>query len=376
MAVNPAPIAVLFLTDMLPVGGAETQLVALVNALDPDRVRPRVVILRDHAEFAPQLRVPQQILKMAGPLDVRVIHRLRAIIVEHEIRAIHTTHVRSTLLARALRTFVRPAAPQRRLAIITTEHSYRQPTATPILDRARRWTAALSDRIVAVSNAQAEWLRSILSISGERIVVIPNAIDPTWWAALPPSGPVRAQLGIRAEEPVFVCVARLVPVKDHATLLAAMETTPGHLILVGDGSERRRLEDRARREPLAGRVHFVGEHSDPRPYLAEAWAVCLASTDESQGISLLEGMAAGLPAVATRVGGIPEIVEDGVTGLLVPSRDPRAFAAALARVAGDAGWRGRAAAAARRAAVERGTIDGRARRIETMIEGLVAGLAS
>jgi glycosyltransferase involved in cell wall biosynthesis len=80
--------------------------------------------------------------------------------------------------------------------------------------------------------------------------------------------------------------------------------------------------------------------------------------------------------VATRVGGIPEIVEDGVTGLLVPSKDPRAFAAALARVAGDAGWRRRAAAAARRAAVERGTIDGRARRIETMIEGLVAGLAS
>ncbi len=135
---NRAPIDVLFLTDLLLVGGAETQLVALVNALDPARVRARVVILRDQTDLARQLRVPYRALKMAGPLDARVLPRLRAIIDENEIRVIHTTHVRSTLLARALRTFVRPPAPQRRLAVITTEHSYRQPPATPILDRARR----------------------------------------------------------------------------------------------------------------------------------------------------------------------------------------------------------------------------------------------
>jgi glycosyltransferase involved in cell wall biosynthesis len=374
MVGNAGPISVLFLTDLLPVGGAETQLVSLVNALDPARVKARVVILRDHSDLIRKLRVPYQVLRMAGPLDARVLLPLRSIVAEEGVRVLHTTHVRSNLLARALRTLSRPPAPQRRLAVITTEHSYRQPAATPILDLIRRRTSGLSDRIIAVSIAQADWLRSTLNIPPERIVVIPNAIDPAWWAELPSPAPARAHLGIRPEEPVFVCVGRLVPVKDHATLFAAMERTRGHLILVGDGPERGRLEELARREPLSGRVHIVGERPDPRPHLAAAWAVCLASIDECHPVALLEGMAAGRPAVATRVGGVPEIVDDGKTGLLVPPKDPQALAAALARVADDAEWRERAGAAARRSILERGTIAARARRIEAMIESLVAEL--
>lgn len=365
------PIPVLFLTDLLAVGGAETQLVALVNALDPARIRARVIVLREHADLVRQLRVPHQVWKMSGPLDMRVIPRLRALLREERTRAIYTTHVRSALLARYLRATVRPPAPQRRLAVITTEHSYRQPAATPIMNWMRRRTAVASDRIIAVSTAQADWLRSTLPVQADRIVVVPNAIDPARWAALPPPGPARAHLGVRPEEPVFVCVARLVPVKDHGTLLSAMEHVPGHLILIGDGPERRHLEERASIPPLAGRVHLVGERPDPRPHMAAAWAVCLASVDESQGISLLEGMAAGFPAVATRVGGIPEVVEDGVSGLLVPPRDPEALARAMNRVATDTAWRERAGEAARRSAIAHGTIEQRARKIEEMIVSLV-----
>jgi glycosyltransferase involved in cell wall biosynthesis len=374
--VSASPIPVLFLTDLLAVGGAETQLVALVNALDPGRIRANVVVLRDQGALTRRLRVPHQVWKMAGPLDVRVIPRLRALMRREKTRAIYTTHVRSNIIARFLRATAPPPAPQRRLAVITTEHSYRQAPATPVLDWIRRRTAARSDRVVAVSIAQAEWLRSTLMTPPERIVVIPNAIDPAWWADLPPAAPARAHLGIAPQEPVFVCVARLVPVKDHDTLLAAMEQVPGHLILVGDGPERRRLEERARTPALAGRVHIVGERPDPRPHMAAAWAVCLASIDESQGISLLEGMAAGLPAVATNVGGIPEIVQDGVSGLLVPPRDPAALARALNRMATDAGWRANAGEAARRSAIGHGTIEQRARRIEELIASLVEEQAS
>lgn len=365
------PLSVLFLTDLLGVGGAESQLVALVNALDPERIRARVVVLRDDAPLAGMLRAPCEILGMRGPLDIRVLPRLRAMIARERVLAIHTTHVRAALIARALRQTTSLPASRRRLLVLTTEHSHRRPPATPILDWIRRRTAGLSDRIIAVSEAQAGWLRKTLAIPGDRIVVIPNAIDPDFWADLPPQEPVRRELRIGPDEPVFLCTARLAPVKDHGTLLSAMARVEGHLILVGDGPERARIEAAARGNNLTGRVHVVGERRDPRPYLAAAWAVCLSSIDESHGVALLEGMAGGRPAVATRVGGVPEIVEEGVTGLLVPPRDPEALAVALSRVARDAEWRRAAGEAARRAAVKAGSIQTRARRIESMIEAIV-----
>ncbi len=148
---------------------------------------------------------------MAGPLDVRVIHRLRAIIDEHEIRAIHTTHVRSTLLARALRTFVRPPAPQRRLAVITTEHSYRQATATPILALLRRCTTHLSDRIIAVSEAQATGCARPWPFPPIVVVVIPNAIDRTPGPTCPTPNRRGASWGFAQRSPSFFALRASLP---------------------------------------------------------------------------------------------------------------------------------------------------------------------
>jgi len=367
-----APIPVLFLTDLLDIGGAETQLVSLLHALDPARVRPILCILRGEGALAPGVRVPLERVAMRGPLDAGALARVLGIVRRQGVRAIYTTHVRSALMARLLRLVVRPPRPQRRIVVVTSEHSYKSPPATPVPERLRRLTAGLSDRVVAVSEVQAQWLRATLRIPARRVIVLPNAVEPSRFADLPEPAEVLRELGIPTGEPLFVCIARLAPVKEPDTLLAAMEEAPGHLILVGDGPLRAALEERARRGPLAGRVHFAGSRLDVRPFLSAAWAVCLSSRDESQPVAILEALAAGRPIVATRVGGIPEVVEEGRTGWLVPAGDPRALAAALRRAAEDPSWRERAGAAGRDLVARRYAIRSRAAAIEDMIARLVA----
>lgn len=366
------PVPVLFLTDLLDVGGAETQLVALLHALDPQRVRPLLAILRGEGALAPTVRVPLTPIRMGGPLDVRALARVRELIEREGVQAIYTTHVRSALMARLLRLLVHPPRPQRRLIVLTSEHSYKTPPARPLPEILRRSSARLSDRIIAISEVQATWLRQTLRLPPSRVVVIPNGVDTDHFAQPVPAAPVLQEFGIGAGEPVFVCIARLAAVKDHATLFMALRQVGGHLILVGAGPLRAQLERAATEMDLARRVHFAGERADVRPFLAAAWALCLSSIDESQPIAILEAMAASRPVVATRVGGIPEMLEDGRTGLFAPARDADALAGAMRRVVADAAWRARAGEAARARVIRDYSIQSRARRIEAMIEDLVA----
>jgi glycosyltransferase involved in cell wall biosynthesis len=153
----------------------------------------------------------------------------------------------------------------------------------------------------------------------------------------------------------IVFVGRLSPQKGVATLLAAFAglTTPGaRLVLVGDGPDRDDLERQARRLGVRDRIHVTGfvPHSRIPAVLASADLLVLPSVYEEFGTVLVEAMQVGLPAVASRVGGIPEVVEDGVTGLLVPPGDPRSLAAAIDRVLGDPELAQRLGGSARRRA--------------------------
>jgi glycosyltransferase involved in cell wall biosynthesis len=127
-------------------------------------------------------------------------------------------------------------------------------------------------------------------------------------------------------------------VKDHGTLIEAFARLrtirpEAHLTLVGDGPERGAIVEHAARLDLSRAVTFAGERADVAPLLAAFDVFALASRSEGVSLTLLEAAAAGLPVVATRVGGNEEVVVDGKTGFLVPAGDPAAFADALARVA-------------------------------------------
>ena len=157
-------------------------------------------------------------------------------------------------------------------------------------------------------------------------------------------------------------MARLAPVKDHGTLLDAFgrfraARPDAHLTLVGDGPARSALAGSAARLGLAGAVTFAGERAEIAPLLAAFDVFALSSLSEGISLTLLEAASAGLPVVATRVGGNEEVVIDGETGILVPAADPAAFAEALAAVAARSdralmGARGRARVE-RRFSVER-----------------------
>jgi glycosyltransferase involved in cell wall biosynthesis len=159
--------------------------------------------------------------------------------------------------------------------------------------------------------------------------VIYNAVDLQRFSFVPPvTGP-----------PKVAIVANLRPEKAHDRLLAALwalrsELPDIELTIVGDGTERRGLEQRVRELGVESSVTFAGEVIDPRPYLRAAHVVALVSDHEGFPNALLEAMATGRPVVATRVGGIPELVRDGQDGFLT-SLDPADIAAHLARLLGD-----------------------------------------
>jgi glycosyltransferase involved in cell wall biosynthesis len=175
--------------------------------------------------------------------------------------------------------------------------------------------------------------------------VIPNAIDARAApAAHHDPGPPR-----------IVTVGRLAWPKDPLTLVHALARVHGPFsaLIVGSGPRRADVEAEIRRLRLGASVQVCGPRSDVPDLLAGADVFALASQSEGGPISILEAMAAGLPVIASDVGGVGEIVDDGVTGLLVTPGDPDALAAALQRVLDDAELRRRLGAAGRRRAAER-----------------------
>jgi glycosyltransferase involved in cell wall biosynthesis len=208
---------------------------------------------------------------------------------------------------------------------------------------ARRATAAfqrfrLVSEVVFVSDHARGVARAAGVASESHVHTIVNGVDAAAFEVEPAARPaLRRELAIPAEAPVCGIVARLTAAKDHVTLFDAMLRVraghPGvHCVVVGDGELRAQLEAAVVARGLTHAVHLVGARSNVRDYLAAMDVFVLSSVTEGLAMTLLEAMAAGLPVVATRVGGNPEVVAEGETGLLVPARDPTALAAAIASV--------------------------------------------
>ena len=199
--------------------------------------------------------------------------------------------------------------------------------------RVDRLTWRQADVWTANAEAVARVLVAREGLARDRIAVIPTAVDTVRFSPQTGGG-FRAQLNI-GDEPMLLSVARLDPLKGHRTLLEAFNHVSqlhprAVLVLVGEGPERPALEAQGAALGLTARIRFTGALADVRPALASADIFVLSSDAEGMPGSVLEAMAMGLPVVATDVGGTSEALDGGSAGVLVPPRDPQAFADAVA----------------------------------------------
>ncbi|MDX6445359.1 MAG: hypothetical protein QOH71_2433 [Blastocatellia bacterium] len=268
--------------------------------------------------------------------DMSVIPALRRVVESRGSNLILTNSVKSHFL-------VWRSGLWRKLPWVAFHHGYTDTDRKMRLyNRLDRWSLPHADRLVTVCHAFAEELASSTSVPIDRISVQHNSIRRQPPVNTADAAALRTRLGIDEGERVVLSVGRLSREKAHLDLIEGFkrlrENNPAislRLIIVGDGPELSRLEAAAASVGIRELVTFTGQVSDVHPFYAMADVFALPSNSEGSPNVLLEAMAASVPVVATAVGGVPEMVVDNESALLVASNDPPALAAAIARILND-----------------------------------------
>jgi glycosyltransferase involved in cell wall biosynthesis len=325
------PIKVVYVINSLGVGGAERMMCDLVRGLDPDRFRAEVMCLYSAGRLSESLDLAGIPVRVLG-LDRRFVPRnwmTTWLGLRHAQADVIHTHLPESAW------YGLPAAYAHRVPVrISHLHSVylRWSRKAMAMDRAVRASASLS---VACSGAVRDGARA-LGYADAKVTVIPNGVDAARFANPPDRAAARRALQLPQDGPILISVASLYEHKGHAHLFEAMtrvrgEVPQARLLIVGDRHEARRaaLEDAVDRLGLRDVVQLLGHREDVPLLLAASDVFVMPSLREGFPMALLEAGAAGLPAVASSVGGIPEIVDDGATGVLVPPRDHAALADAL-----------------------------------------------
>jgi glycosyltransferase involved in cell wall biosynthesis len=285
---------------------------------------------------ARELGLEVQLIPERRRFDVSVIPALRRIVAETKPDLIVTHSVKSHFILWRTRLW-------QTLPWIAFHHGY---TTTDrkmrVYNRLDRWSLPKADQLVTVCQAFARTLAEATGVPIAKIVVQHNSIRLRPPASAEAMRDLRTRLRIADDEQIILSIGRLSREKAHVDLISAFkllrETHPeikGKLMIVGDGPERARLEAGSRSPGVQSDVIFTGQQSDVQPFYGVADVFVLPSHSEGSPNVLLEAMVAGVPIVATHVGGVPEIVETNQSALLVPPNGPRELAEAITRVLSD-----------------------------------------
>jgi len=330
-----APLRIVQVAESLDVGGAERVVVDLSNALARNH-EVGVLCVKRIGELASQLspEVGVRCLDKGEGLDFGLPRRLARLLREAQADVVHIHHwgvfLEATLGASMAKVPV----------ILHTAHG-KYPShgtgATQSIKKAlRHWmerrVSRHCKRIVCVSEALLSHTVQEVGLRSELLQTIVNGIDVPEAAPQPP-----ARSG---DEFVFAAVGRLAAVKNYPMMLeafaqAASESSRMRLLIAGDGPERARVEALIAERKLGSKVLMLGFVKDVSSVLKRADAYVISSISEGTPMAVLEGMRAGLPVIATRVGGLPSVIRDHETGLLVPSGDVAAMSRAMLELAGD-----------------------------------------
>ncbi|HVF89193.1 MAG TPA: glycosyltransferase [Blastocatellia bacterium] len=321
---------VLHLITKFEIGGTERQAVELLNRLDPARYDVRLAAIRNEGPFYQELAgrypdVPEYPLtSFYNANAVRQLSRLAGAMRRQEIDILHAHDFYAGIIGAAAARLarVRVIASQRHLKL-SDRRSHE--LGTRLIHR-------LAHRLLVNSEAIRDYILKHGSAPAGKIVVIRNGLhvdeeNPVKLAEV--RRELRRELGLEPDAKVAGMVARLQPVKGHRYFIeaASIARVPdAHFVLVGDGPLKSEILQQAAALGIGGRVHLLGDRKDARRLVSAFDVAVLSSLHEGLPNSVMEAQAAGVPVVATAVGGTTELISDKETGYLVPPEDARALA--------------------------------------------------
>jgi glycosyltransferase involved in cell wall biosynthesis len=371
---------VLTLTDSLGAGGAEVVAMELVMRADPNRFQRSVCVTRAHhasdsataGENVGRLRAKGvNVLRLdrRSRTDLRAWLPLIGYLRSRRVDIVHAHKFGSNAWAAVLGRLLRVPV------VVSHEHtwSFEGQPLRKLVDR--RIVGPYSDAVIAVSEADRRRMIERVGMPADRVVLIPNGIS----TPQPEDGAaIRVELGFGQDVPILVLTAGLRPQKAIDVMLEAMgllrSAQPDvQLLIVGPGDPTQ-LRARAAGIGVDDVVTFTGTRGDVAQILAASNIGVLSSDFEGMPLAVLEYMAAGLPVVATDVGGVPEIVDHGRSGLLVPPRDPVALSGAIDTVLSDRSMARSMGAAGRARQQREFSAELMADRVYCLYDSLLAGL--
>ncbi|HKV62614.1 MAG TPA: glycosyltransferase [Candidatus Acidoferrum sp.] len=349
------PLRVLHVISYMGRGGAEMGILKLIAGLGGD-FEQRICTTRGYDANFVQSHFSEQKMYTAGRADLELqfpIFRLARIMREYRPHIVHTRNWGAIEAVAAAKLAGVPV-------VIHSEHGYEVDmfAGLPMRRRLFRRTAyAMADAIFAVTRELRDFHARQAWIRPDRMGVMYNGVDTQRFApSIESRAAMRKELGLPSDSFVVGAVGRLVPIKDHQTMLkaAAFATKNGtnvRVLLVGSGPERERLQTLSA-NTLEGRVYFAGDSSRVPELLNAMDVFVLPSLNEGMSNTLLEAMACGLPALATNVGGNPEIIKNNVNGCLFTPGDTTWLAEKLQNLARNPGLVHQLGTAARNHAIE------------------------
>ena len=340
---HPPRIRLVFLLEDLEFGGTQRYALQLVQHLDRAWFAPEVWVLRGGDDLMSAMRATGvNVVRLSDGqrVAVRAFVRLAMRLWRDKPDLLYTLTVLPNIWGRVLAGLMRIPVVSGYRSLMPRQHE--------------RWLHRLSARIIANTAVLKDVMTQRLRIEPNRVAVIPNGVDCDYFS------PDEAA---RSAEPLVVCIARLVDEKNIPTLLEAFRLTrlqmpKARLEIIGDGP--------AAITP-APNVRFLPATIDVVAHLRRAWIFSLASRSDASPNVILEAMACSLPVVATRVGGIPDLVDDNKTGLLVPPSDPAALSGALTALLRDHALQKSLGKAGRQRALREFTISGMVRQTEVVL---------
>jgi glycosyltransferase involved in cell wall biosynthesis len=321
------------------IGGAEELVFTLLKQTDPSRYEVHLVCLcpGPFADLVAREGFPTLTIPMRNRMDLSKIKAVRNYINEHQIDLVHTHGVRANLIGR-------PAARRENIPIVTTFHSmlrydYDAPWKVAMAQFLTRAGNHYTNRFIAISHAIKEDLLA-MHIPANKIQVIHSGLDVSKFTSQQKPDEIRRQFNLDSDRLTFTMVARFHPVKGHRYFLQAARQLldagiKAQFLFIGEGFYRPEVEAQVKNLGLDSVVHMPGYYRQVEDVYRVSDVICVPSLMEGLGLVILEGMYFGVPVIASSVGGILELIEDGKSGILIPPADTEALYKAMYKLAVD-----------------------------------------